>query len=667
MNTSTAPKRVGIIVVHGVGDAEPGWINDYVLPNLAGKMPPLEFQRYSEVYKLSDRGRSRSGSFFPAHISRGQLGNDTSIALAELYWADLSKVGKGPIYYLFAALRLFFEAPSILSEGFLQQSRSGFHGLLRFFTVAATWLLRWPIAGMNVTAFVSAWALIGLYEIKWFDKVPVAVTLMAILAILTVSSLAIARARLHKDIWLTDVCLATAIFSGLSFVCVGLLNTVLPVFELARPVDYLALCLPMILRIWVLWSGVIAIAIALLTLLYIKRALGFRRKNAFPAARPSAALGLALLQGLIWKVAVTLPSVSTISTINLIAPNAFDQAIQKGRPLWPVFGGDLAPCTQAVMQPLKYMCEAISPQTANVITDAVARLNGVFVFNSLNAAYAFGAFIFLILLRLAIARFPMLSLEWKARLMPRLIVSQFIIAFLFTGSLCNLFIYSQGLYESKFIAEYLPGIHAIWVIPGLISATVLVMYLLGLFQVIVASVIHIFRDIVDHQYRPHFKALNIVLPKGLRTQTKWPRRRRIQERMNVLIEEFVGRGGFDQVVFLAHSQGSVILYEYLMSGDDNIDFKTIKRIDVVTVGSPLGHLYQYYFDEYGRQSPTAERLHPQLKSWTNMWRVDDPIGNRVDIIEDGFVKNEILAPGGHMNYWKEARVRQVVLDKLQEA
>jgi hypothetical protein len=123
----------------------------------------------------------------------------------------------------------------------------------------------------------------------------------------------------------------------------------------------------------------------------------------------------------------------------------------------------------------------------------------------------------------------------------------------------------------------------------------------------------------------------------------------------------VAHGGFDQIIFLAHSQGSVILYEYLRSTDDNTAFNNIKRIDVVTLGSPLTHLYQYYFDEYGRQKPEASSLHPQLKTWTNLWRVDDPIGNRVDIVAGNFVTNEVLGPGGHQNYWREARVRQVLM------
>lgn len=662
MTGTPAPERIGVFVIHGVGDAEPGWINDYVLPNLAGTMPPVAFDHYSEVYKLPDRGSSKPGAVFPAHISRGTLGGRQPVVLAELYWADLSKVGQGPIYYILAALRLFFEAPSILAKGFLEQSRGGFHEALRFFTVAATWLLRWPIAGMNVTAFICAWALVGVSQISWFDTVPLAVTLMGLLALLAVCALTIARARLHKDIWLTDVALATAIASTIAFIAVLLLNGLLPVRELARPIDYLALILPSILRIWVVWSVVIAIAIAMLTLLYIKRGLGFRPKNSFPAARPSAALGLALLQGLIWKVAVTLPSVSTIETVGQIQPNYYDRAVAAGKPLWALFGGVDAPCVKAAVQPMKYICAATSPDTVLVIKDAIARLNGVFVFNSLNATYAFGAFVFLILARLVIARMPWIGDTTRVRLMPRMILSQFIIAFLFAGSLANLFIYEQGLYESKYIAEIVPGIRAVWIVPGLITAAVVVLYFFGIFQSVTANVIHIFRDVVDHQYKPEFDALKMVLPKGMRTHSPWPRRARIQERMNVLMEEFIGKGGFDQVIFLAHSQGSVILYEYLKSRDDDMVFNDVKRIDVVTVGSPLTHLYQYYFDEYGRQHPTAASLHPQLATWSNLWRVDDPIGNRVDIIADEFIANEVLPPGGHVNYWKEPRLRQVILN-----
>jgi hypothetical protein len=666
MTSSTSEReRIGVVVIHGVGDAEPGWINDYVLPKLAGKMPPLVFEPYSEVYKLPDRGRIKGGSFFPAHISRGQMGDNRTVALAELYWADLSKVGTGPIYYLLAALRLFFEAPSILAKGFLEQSTGLFHRTLSFFTIAATWLLRWPIAGMNVTAFICAGVVLLLNELKWFNHVPLAVSLMATLAVLFFGGIALARARLHRDIWLTDVSLATAIVAGIAFLAVILLNGVLPVRELARPIDYLALSLPLILRIWVIWSVVIAIAIALLTLLYIKRGLGFRPAGAFPAARPSAALGLALLQGLIWKVAVTLPSVATIKAVEEIQPNLADRAVAAGRPLWHLFAGETAPCVKATVQPFLWLCGTVSPDTARVVKDAIARLNGVFVFNTLNAVYAFAAFVLLILVRQAIARFPRVKVATKAKFMPRLILSQLIVAVLFAGSLANLVIYEQGLYEAKIVTENLPGIRAIWIVPGLVAAAVAVLYLFGVFQAVVANVIHIFRDIVDHQYKPQFDALKMVLPKkGMRTDSPWPRRARIQERMNVLMEEFVRKGGFEQVVFLAHSQGAVILYEYLKSRDDNVDLRDVKRIDVVTFGSPLGHLYQYYFDEYGSQQPTAESLHPQLKSWTNMWRVDDPIGNRVSIIEGDFIRNIVLPPGGHMNYWKEPKVRDTIIEVL---
>ena len=661
MTESAKSERIGVFVIHGVGDAEPGWINDYVLPNLAGKMPPLAFENHSEVYKLPDRGRTRQGTFFPAHISRGHLGENQQVVLAELYWADLSKVGQGPIYYVLAALRLFFEAPSILAKGFLEDAQGVFHGMLRWFTVCATWLLRWPIAGMNVTTVLCAWSLIGLNQFSFADKIPLAITLMSLLAVIALAGLIMARARLYKDIWLTDVALATSITAALAFVAVGVLNLLLPAREIARPIDYLALAMPSILRIWVVWSVVIAIAIGMLTLLYIKRGLGFRPKQYFPAARPSAALGLALLQGLIWKVAVTLPSISIIQSLDRIQPNAYDRAVGALKPLWP-FLGQTAPCVKAQIEPFLTVCSWISPSTTTVIKDAIARLNGVFVFNSLNAMYAFGAFILLIMLRHAIARFPFGKLETKCRFMPRMIVSQLVIACLFVGSLANLVIYEQGLYESKFIAEAIPGIRAIWIVPGLISAGVVLLYVFGIFQSVTANVIHIFRDIVDHQYRPQFDALKVMLPKGaVRKDNPYPRRERIQARMNVLIEEFVARGSFDQIIFLAHSQGSVILYEYLKSTDDNTAFNNIKRIDVVTLGSPLTHLYQYYFDEYGRQKPPASSLHPQLKTWTNLWRVDDPIGNRVDIVAGNFVTNEVLGPGGHQNYWREARVRQVLM------
>ena len=660
MTTDTSRENVGVIVIHGVGDCDPGWISHYVVDRLSARCAALQPQAHTEAYQLDDRGRTTPGSFFPAYVRRASLGEGRPVSFLELYWADLSKTTAGPFYYILAALRLFYEAPFILAHSFMHQHKSGYHHALKRLVLAATWLLRWPIAGMNTTAFVCSLAVIGLNKAGLLAVVPLPVTLCAILSSLAILGFAIARWRMHHDLWLTDVSFATGLFSIIAIAFVFILNAVLPAHLLATPDAYLALVLPPILYIWVLWSAIIAAAILMLVPVYLKRLVGIKPRNDFPLARPAAALGLVLLQGLIWKVLVTPPSQTVIQQIAAIR----DLHAPAGTRVLPLLGAGIEACTDLTFAPARAVCLAFAKPPEDVLADAVTRLQGVFVYNSLLALYTVALFIAIIVVRLALAWLPRLSIATKNRWMPRVIMSQSIILFLFAGSLFNLYIYGGKLYENEVFLNNLPGLRSFWLWPPLFTMILVVAYFFNAFQVVSASIIHIFRDIVDHQYYPRFDSLKFIMPKAIRTKSRWPRRARVQERLNVLVERLVRAQGFDRIVMVAHSQGSVILYEYLLSSEDNEDFAAMRRLDVVTVGSPLTHLYQYYFDEYGRAHPTPAALNPLLATWTNLWRLDDPIGNKVNIVEGGFVQNIELGLGGHVDYWREDQVCDAILDAI---
>ena len=70
----TSRDNVGVIVIHGVGDCEPGWISHYVVDRLSARCAALRPQEHSEAYQLDDRGRTNPGSFFPAYVRRASRG-----------------------------------------------------------------------------------------------------------------------------------------------------------------------------------------------------------------------------------------------------------------------------------------------------------------------------------------------------------------------------------------------------------------------------------------------------------------------------------------------------------------------------------------------------------------------------------------------------------------
>jgi hypothetical protein len=196
------------------------------------------------------------------------------------------------------------------------------------------------------------------------------------------------------------------------------------------------------------------------------------------------------------------------------------------------------------------------------------------------------------------------------------------------------------------------------------TALSLAFYVFGALQHASRGILHIVRDIVDHQYAPRFTLSRNLLPRVFQNPNEHPRRARIEQRLDVLIHELVAKEKFDRLIFVAHSQGTVILHDYLSTKRDEEAIRDAKSIDVLTLGSPLTHLYQYYFAKYAAVSSGPQALNPLLTSWTNMWRVDDPIGNRIDLLAGNFIRNEPLKPGGHVNYWKDQKVCRAILDLI---
>jgi hypothetical protein len=180
------------------------------------------------------------------------------------------------------------------------------------------------------------------------------------------------------------------------------------------------------------------------------------------------------------------------------------------------------------------------------------------------------------------------------------------------------------------------------------------------------GIVHIGRDLVDHQFTPRFPLSRMLLPRPAHRNAAFPRRARIETRLDVLLKEIVDAEQFDRLIFVAHSQGSVILHDYLSGNRDDASIRRARRVDILTLGSPLSHLYQYYFARYEATSAGPEALNPRLNSWINMWRVDDPIGNRIDLFGGAFVENIPLRPGGHVDYWRDPEVIRSIIDLIEE-
>jgi hypothetical protein len=166
-------KRVAVLVTHGVGDAEPGEVVRLVT-ECVGQRPDVEMDRHVEVRLLDDadpldhsQGQPESLSLpkaatrarakkFPVTVRCATLDDGRRLTFAELYWADLTRVGTGRTGAMLSLFRVIFEAHYII-DAILDEKRNFLTRALRYLLISLSNLLRGPLAGMTAaTASVCA-------------------------------------------------------------------------------------------------------------------------------------------------------------------------------------------------------------------------------------------------------------------------------------------------------------------------------------------------------------------------------------------------------------------------------------------------------------------------------------------------------------------------------
>ncbi|MCH9651880.1 MAG: hypothetical protein K0U98_26865 [Deltaproteobacteria bacterium] len=128
---------------------------------------------------------------------------------------------------------------------------------------------------------------------------------------------------------------------------------------------------------------------------------------------------------------------------------------------------------------------------------------------------------------------------------------------------------------------------------------------------------------------------------------KDPGRADITARFRAVVENVLRESSpKESVLFLTHSQGSVLVGDFLMA-------HTKPEATWVSMGSPIGHLYGEYFQRIFWPDGAPEKGR-DISAWWNLYRAQDYIGR--DIPEDFTVVNHCLGPGGHRNYFGDPKV-----------
>jgi hypothetical protein len=156
-----------------------------------------------------------------------------------------------------------------------------------------------------------------------------------------------------------------------------------------------------------------------------------------------------------------------------------------------------------------------------------------------------------------------------------------------------------------------------------------------------------------------FKGTNAANPHGY-----WLRRR-IHDRLDVLVRSLVRDEKPDRLDIVSHSQGTMIAIDLI--GDNGGDWLGTLREEhpkgemrLVTMGSPYAHLYGNYFPNSFAPVEELDANKAVLSAWLNIFRIDDFVGTHIGKGE--WPVEFPVAPNGHTNYWVD---RGVVM-KLRE-
>jgi len=102
---------------------------------------------------------------------------------------------------------------------------------------------------------------------------------------------------------------------------------------------------------------------------------------------------------------------------------------------------------------------------------------------------------------------------------------------------------------------------------------------------------------------------------------------------------------------MTHSQGTVVAALGLKAQASNLPVKPT----LVTMGSPLTHIYGHYFSKNYKFDPAFDEA---LAQWLNIYRRDDFVGTRVK--GNGTqAQNFRIRPKGHSHYWSDENVWKI--------
>lgn len=641
--TDNKPDKL-VIVVHGVGDPQPGKTISLFARSLANEDQPL--QETQDVLWLADKpDGGQQVKAFPVH-QRRLKSESQSIELAEAFWGDLSRVSRGWFGVIQGVLQIIF---GLRYVSFIAADQPGKAARwLRRLGLLSSQVLHGPVLAVTAYLALLMIAICGT-QVLWADSYKIGNwpnVVLAGVSMLTLAAGAIGVRLTNSRViwrfwhWLN---VTTCFVAGLMAMKFLWLDEMFPEIAHVCPEHsgLLLYCRVLLILLGLLWFAEIQILLAMAGCWLA--ALGHRR--AYRPALHVAFLVPALAVG-IWGQAIPMLWVGAKEGLGVLAElpefaAVFDDAL-------PFLGVQLVMMaivlTATLLLLLRYF---LWKRTATVSK-----------FNSGSRAP-----------RLVVNRSLQLVIAACTAVGVCLVSALFIIQML--GHSYTQYSFGRLMVEANkyAISVLVPvGGLALLLIPKMRPALDMIL------------------DVVNHFYfRPtemtdalddddEFDIVDTTFENG---KLFFSRRDAIHQRIKRILthyrDQFSHLDCRPELTIVSHSQGTMVAIEIL--NDEELFWlnNSFSSISLITMGSPLSHVYQHYFGHIypPLDQPFWVSLRRRIDRWTNICRIDDYVGTNVlfpeNLANAGIVdgsciefSNHAVGPRGHTNYWSDIEVLQVL-------
>ena len=622
-----------VLVVHGVGDPRPGETLSLFARSIAEKQSPLSENQETLWLDESDE-KHRDVKTFPSHVRHLNI-NDNSVTLAEVFWGDLSRVGRGTFGALLGLIQVVFGLRYVTYVAG-DQEENAVRRLQKLGLIIFR-ILQGPILAVNVVLAGLVFAIVAS-ELLWSGS-SMRAGWSNILALIHASTGMIVAAsaskatknRMFERFWFW-------LFIASGFLAMLVVIRVISLLFIVEPDHSAHLAaissgLGWYCRVYAVLMGTLCLMLMGVTVaMFVTYPFALSAKLAHQPAVHVAMSVPAIAVG-VWGQLLPLCWLAGGNAIErLVELPEFHQVFQEALPLLGV------QCLMCIL-------------LAIILGGSLGRyLYWRIKYNIQSHASSKGA--------------------------PRLIVDA---AFQYTVIFCAalgvvLVIYLAGMelaglsYQRHYLGRFLAEANK-YAIGMLVPIAGVSLFCLRYLQ----PVLDMALDVVNHFYfrrtqaqeeetRDEFDCKEVFGEPG---ETVFTKRKAIHDRMKRILDYFSKNSlGLPELTIVSHSQGTMIAIEVLNDPEMRWLMRSYKRINLVTMGSPFCHIYQHYF---GHAYPDLGDSHWEpmrlvVDQWINIYRIDDFVGTKIDFnnsSKENWI-NYAVEKKGHNYYWTDRDVLAII-------